>query len=437
MPPHEDQPRPEQPSAAELEQLRRRVSQLEAAAAHPPEHHRMRTTGSVVLIVIASILSLLAVLAVWARNEITDTNRFVATMAPLAKDPQVQAAVSNRITDVVVQQIDINALTAQLAQIADAHGLPPQSAQLLSKLSGPIGSGLTSLIHSIVDKVVSSDAFATVWTAAVRGSHSALSKALTGQGGGAVQLTNNEVTIDIGPLVDKVKTQLVDSGMTLADKIPAVHTSFTVFASPDLAKVKSGFRLLQLLGDWLPVIAVLVAAGGVYLAADRRRALIGAALGIAVAMLVLGVALAVFRGYFLDHLPAGSSPGAAGAVFDALVHFLRQAVRAVGVLAVVVALGAFLTGPSRPATTIRRVSSTGIAGVRSATGFQAEAVEGFVRRFKHWIGVGILVVAAVIFIFWANPTGLVVFWFAVVVLVAFAIREFLAPATRVRPEAGA
>jgi hypothetical protein len=54
-------------------------------------------------------------------------------------------------------------------------------------------------------------------------------------------------------------------------------------------------------------------------------------------------------------------------------------------------------------------------------------VERFVRRFKHWIGVAILLIASVVFVIWDHPTGLVVFWFAFVVLIAFAIREFLAP----------
>jgi hypothetical protein len=404
---------------------------LETTNAPPArEHHRLRTTGAVLLIVIASVLSLLAVLSVWARDELTDTNRFVATMAPLAHDPRVQAAVSDRVTTAVVQQINVPALVNQLSQAAAQNGVPPAAANLIKGLSGPIGSGLTSLVGGAVDKIVTSDAFATIWANAIRAAHSSMEKALTGEGGGTVQLTNNEVTIDLGPVIDQVKAQLVNSGFALAANIPTVHTQFTVFASPEIGKIRTYFRLLQLLGNWLPLIAVLVAAGGVYLASNRRRALIGAALGVAAAMLLLGVVLTVFRSYFLDQLPADASPSAAGAVFDALVHFLRQAVRSVGVLAVLVALGAFFLGPSRVATTVRTAGSTGIGGVRSvaeSVGFRAGPVEPFVRRHKHWIGIAILLIASAIFVTVDHPTGTVVFWFAVAVLGAFAIREFLAP----------
>lgn len=415
----------------ELEELRLRIAQLESRGAPVRrEHHRMRASGSVLLIVLAAVLSLLAVVSVWARDQVTDTNRFVATMAPLATDPEVQDAVTARVTDVVVRQIDVPALVGQLSQAASQKGVPPKAANLIGSLSGPIGSGITSLVGTVVNKVVTSPAFATVWTNALRTAHASVVKAVTGQGGGAVKLENNQVTIDLAPIIAQVKTQLVNAGLGVVAKIPDVHATFTVYSSTSIGKIKSYLRLLQILGNWMPVLAVLVAAAGVYLARDRRRALIGAALGVAVAMLVLGVVLAVFRGYFLDQLPPGVSSGAAGSVYDALVHFLRVTVRMVGVLAVLVALGAFFVGPSRTAVFVRAASSTGIGGVRQAAeqvGFRAGPVEPFVRRWKHWIGVAILLIASVVFVFWDHPTGLVVFWFAVVVLAAFGIREFLAP----------
>ncbi|WP_329586347.1 hypothetical protein OG500_35325 [Kitasatospora sp. NBC_01250] len=421
---------PDQPSEGELGEMRRRIAQLEAAAGPREQHHRLRTAGSTVLIVVASVLSLLAVIAVWTHDVVSDTDRFVAALAPLAHNPDVQGAAADRITNGVVQQIDVSGVVNQLSSAAAAQGVPPQLAQLVNGLSGPLTSALTDLVHGAAERVVTSDAFATVWEQALRTGHATMDKALTGQGGAAVQLTNDEVTLDIAPAVQQVKAQLVDAGFAPAARIPDVHTDFVIFSSPDLAKIRSAFRLLEILGNWLPVIAVLLAAAGVLTAVGRRRALIGAALGIAAAMLLLGIALAVFRSYFLDHLPSDASPAAAGAVFDALVVFLRQAVRAVGVLAVLVALGAFLSGPSRVAAATRRIAGSGMAGARSAAdsvGFRAGPVEPFVHRWKRWIGVAILLVAAVVFVFWAHPTAMVVFWFAVVVLAAFAVREFLAP----------
>ena len=424
---------PPQPGDEEVAALRLRIARLEAEAAARegrPGHHRIRTASSALVIFLASVLALLSVVSVWAANTVTDTDRFVATLGPLARNPQVQAGVSNRITNVVLDQVDVESVVKQLSQAASASSLPPQTATLLTKLNGPIDSGLKSLVGTVVDKVVASDAFATVWNNALRTAHTSFEKALTGKGGGAVNLTNGEVRIDVGPAVAMVKSQLADQGFPGASRIPTVNTTFTVYKSTSLDKLKTYFRLLQIVGDWMPVITVAIAAGGVFLARNRRRALIGAAIGFAAAMLVLGISLAVFRSFFLDQLPADVNSGAAAATYDALVRFLRISTRTVGTLAVLVALGAYLSGPAPTALWLRAACSSGIGAVRAvadSAGFRAGPIDRFTARHKRWLGIGILLAASVVFVLWNHPTGLVVFWFAFVIAAAFAVREFFSP----------
>ncbi|MEU7418835.1 hypothetical protein [Streptomyces antibioticus] len=420
----------------ELEELRHRIGALETAGdqrRHEPVHeprHRLRSFGSALLIILASLLALLSVVAVWTNSIVRDTDRYVATVAPLASDPDVQQAVTRRVTDAVVQRIDVDGLVGELSDAAAERGVPPRAATLIGGLTGPISSGLKELVGSTVERVVSSPAFETIWTDANRRAHAAVDKALTGQAGGAVSLKNNQVAIDIGPIVQQVKERLVDDGFGLASRIPEVQTDFVVVEGDSVGKIKTYLRVLEILGTWLPVITVLVAAAGVFLAAHRRRALIGAALGVLVAMVVLGVALTVFRAIYLDHLPAGASEAAAGSIYDALVRFLRSGIRAVGALALVTALGAFFVGPSRPAVFTRHFFSKGIGAGRDvamSSGLRLGAVGRFTHRYKPWIGAAILLVAAIVLFTWNYPTMAVVIWTAVIVLIALALREFLDP----------
>ncbi|MFG2788158.1 hypothetical protein [Streptomyces sp. NPDC048419] len=413
----------------ELAELRQRVNALESAG--PPEaarHHPFRSLGSALLILFAALLALLSVVAVWANSIVQDTDRYVSTVGPLASDPDVQQAVTNRITDAVLAQVDVDALVKQLTEAASAKGVPPQAAKLLGNLDGPIENGLKQLVSSTVERVVTSSAFETVWVNANRRAHTALDKALTGQADGAVKLKNNEVVVDLGPIVADVKNQLVAAGFAPAAKIPAVHTSFVVFASKDIGKVRSYVRVLEILGGWLPVIALLIAAAGVYVAFNRRHALIGAALAVFVAMLVLGIGITVARDVYLNHLPPGASQAAAGSVYDALVKFLRAGVRALAAVALFTAIGAFLAGPSRIAVVTRTGCTRSIGALREVTtsaGLRLGAVGRFVHRFKRWIGVVVLVVAAIVLFTWTYPTTAVVVWTAVITLAALAIREFL------------
>lgn len=257
------------------------------------------------LILLAALLSMLSVVAVWANSIVQDTDRYVATVGPLASDPDVQEAVTNRVTAAVLAQIDVDALVKELTDAAAEKGAPPRLATLLGGLDKPISSGLKRVVSSTVERVVTSSAFEKVWVNGNRRAHTALDKALTGHSDSAVKLENNQVVIDLGPIVAQVKDQLVDAGFSPAAKIPAVHTNFVVFASEDVGKIKTYMRVLEILGGWLPVIALLFAAAGVYVAFNRRHALIGAALAVFVAMLVLGIGLTVARDVYLNHLPPG------------------------------------------------------------------------------------------------------------------------------------
>jgi hypothetical protein len=82
-------------------------------------------------------------------------------------------------------------------------------------------------------------------------------------------------------------------------------------------------------------------------------------------MLVLGAGLLIFRGIYLNSVPASVLPAdAAAAAFDAFFHFLKNGLRVVLVAGLVAAIGAFFTGPSRAAAQTRSGITSGIDWVR-------------------------------------------------------------------------
>ncbi|MEU0633306.1 hypothetical protein [Streptomyces sp. NPDC005989] len=413
-----DQPKPPKDSA-ELEELRARVAVLEDRA---PARHRPRARSylAVLLLLVAAVLTPLSIVSSWAKNQIGDTDNYVAMMAPLASDPDVQAAVTDRVTGAVMQHLDVKTL---LSEVSPADR--PVLDKALSKLNGPITTGISDFVHGTVERFVASDAFATIWTDLNRAAQSAAVKALSGSGGGAVKLTDDTVTIDLAPVIDRVKQRLVDRGLGVAAKIPEVHTDFTVLTSDSVGKAQRWFRALQIIGFWLPLVTVVLAAGGVLLAVRRRRALVTAALVVAAGAAVLGLALWVGRAFYLDSLPSGVSQPAAGSVFDALVGQMRALVRMVVTLGVVVALAAWLTGDGRAAGRVMAMWSGGIGAVRDAAGFTGGPVGRWVHRARRPLNWTVVVVAAAVLVAWDRPTGLVTVWIALCALFVLAVVEFL------------
>jgi hypothetical protein len=421
---------------AELERLRAEVSTLRSQTkrggvmTEPAARQRWRAIVATLLIVLGCALAPLAGVAVWARNQVTNTDRYVATVAPLASDPAIQTAITDQITAQIFTYIDVQELTTEAVDALAARGLPPQLAGRLQALAIPLASGVESFTRTQVEKVVQSQAFADAWVQANRLAHDALVAALTGEGGGAVTVENDTVSVNLAPFIQTVKQQLVASGFTLAERIPQVNASFVLFQSEDIVRARSAFNLLNTLGNWLPVIALVLLGIGVYVAKDHRRALVGAGLGVATGMLLLALSLAIFRSIYLDAVPAAVLPHDAAAVlYDTIVRFLRAGLRTILVLGLVVAAGAFLTGQSTTAVRTRQSLAGAMGWLRGSAegaGLRTGPVGGWVHGHRRALRIGAVVLAALALVFWSRPTGKVVIGLAVALLVVLAIIEFLA-----------
>jgi hypothetical protein len=430
---------------AELERLRAEVAALRAQVRQPvetagavvtgrPARQRWRTAVAALLIVLGCVLAPLAGVAVWARNQVTNTDRYLATITPLASDPAIQQAVTDQITAQVFTYIDIRALTTQVADAlaarVEGRGLPPQAAAALQGLAGPVANGVQGFVRTQVERVVQSQAFEDAWLQANRVAHEALVKALTGEGGGAVTVEGDTVTLNLGPFIQTVKQRLVAQGFSLAERIPQVDKSFVLFQSEDIVRAQRAFSLLNTLGVWLPVIALILIGIGVYVAKDHRRALIGAGLGVAGGMLLLALGLAVFRSIYLDAVPASVLPHDAAAVlYDTIVRFLRAGLRTVFVLGLVVAAGAFLTGPSPTATRTRQGLAGGIGWLQrgaEGAGVRTGPVGTWVHANRRVLRIGAVALAGLALVFWSRPTGKVIIGLTLALLVVLAAIEFLA-----------
>ncbi len=419
---------------AEVERLRAEVSQAPGAAdgasagAARKRHISWRSGVSALLITLGCIFAPLAVLAVWTANQVSNTSRYVANVAPLIRQPAIQNALTDKITPQITSKLNVQGLANQVATELNSRGLP-KVATLLHSFSGTIASGVAGFVHSAVAKVVASPAAARIWTQANQTAHAEIVKALSGQGNGAIKVTNGSVTLGLGPFINTVKQNLSAHGLTVVQKLPPINPTFTLFSSKYLVQAQTGYRLINDLKIALPLLAILLLAIGIYVARRHRRALIGAGLGLAASMLVLAIALAIGRAIYLNSVPNATLPSdAAAALFDTFVRFIKDGLRALLILGLVVAAGGFLMGPSVTAVRVRSALKTGLDWVRARgerAGVSTGPVGTWTYGHRRALQIGAVVLMVLIFVFWSQPTGLVVLLLAVMLLVLLGLIELI------------
>ncbi|VTR75368.1 hypothetical protein [Cellulomonas hominis] len=416
-------------------ELRRRLDGASGDGAVPgavaPPRHRARAIAAVLLIALGTLLAPLGAVAAWAQRALTDTDRYVAIVGPLASDPVVQSAVAGRLTDAVMAEIDVSALLGEVVGALEAQDVPPRATAALSALEAPLTGGVRSFVQGVADRVVESDAFAQTWEQANRIAHTELVAVMEGEDGDLLQVAQDgRLTIQLSGMVELLKERLVDRGLGIAASIPTVDATFPIMESSQLVQLQNRYGQVVALATWLPWVALGLLAAGVLVATHRLRALMVAGLALAGAMVVLGIGLTIARGLYLDALSGTVTRlDAAEVVFDQTVAFLRTTLRTVGVLGLVVALAAYLGGGSTSARSLRAGASRGFARARTAgerRGVTSGPVGTWLGQHRGFVRTVIIALAAVTLLLAGNPTPGLVIGTALVAGVLVVVLELLA-----------
>ncbi|MEI2717203.1 MAG: hypothetical protein V9E98_09440 [Candidatus Nanopelagicales bacterium] len=420
---------------AEVDRLRGQLSEQSGPTPKPARTgSRWRSFWSAVLIIVACIMAPLSVVAVWARGEVTDTDRYVATVAPLASDPAVQQAVSDRVSDELLAQVDIPALTQEFVSVvSDNRKLTPRQEAALTALEGPVNSGIEGFIRDKVTQVIQSPQFASVWTQANTQLHMELNSVLSGENSGAVSIEGDKLVLNVGDVVEQVKTELVADGFSVASKIPAVDAQIVLAESNSIAEAQSAYSALNTIGVWLPIIAAILAILGILVANTSRKAVLGLGIGLTLAMFVSALAVASLRAGLIAELPEASSAAAATAILDQVTLFLRQALWAGFAAGIVLILAAVFTGPSRFATGVRGLftrAAGAIQGQLASWGASMDSVRHWVAAQATGLRIAATIAAIAIIIIQRYKTVELILWTTAGLLVVLFIIQIFASGER-------
>jgi hypothetical protein len=394
-----------------------------------PKRPRARRTRGViawVLIVLASLLIPISILSAWAITTITNTDQYVATMAPLARNEVIIDHLATKATDAL--------FSSHVVQNKVEAVLPPKAKPIVQ----PIVAEVKTYVHGLALQVLQSPKFGQLWDALNRHTHNAVVDILTGKQSALTKKVEKggAIVLNLSPALNNIIDKANSRGVTLFNPLKSVLSqngslSFTVVTQQQVSKFSGVFNLVVKLGWAVPIAAVLLGLIAIAVAVRRRKTLLRLSIGVALVSTLLLAALSLGRNVFthqatVHHLDSG----VAGTVWDTLLRFLKADLRWMLLAAIVVAFFAWVFGPARYAVWIRRTVASGARWVAD----QARAISGGAGRaaaeserarhvgawiVEHLSGLRIVgvIVAGLFLVFLGNLSG----WTLLVILIVLAV----------------
>ncbi|MFZ8926427.1 MAG: hypothetical protein ACO3CU_06685 [Candidatus Nanopelagicales bacterium] len=386
-----------------------------------------RSIAALIALILGLGLLPIGTVTYWGNRTVTDSERYIETMGPLAYSEQIQDSLSVFITDKIEEQVDPEALVNQVfAGLIEEY---PSLKALVPIVAGAIDS----LIAQVVDRLVRSEQFQELWNLANTAAQKSIMAILEGNDAGPVTLQGDEVVLDISALIDQVKQGLVDRGFGAAANIsvPETDRQIVLLEAPQLAQIRTIYSLTSPIAASLIWIAVILLVGAVFLARRRPRMAAWAGGGAAVGGLGLVIGLGIGERVFVNTLENTPFAQASQTFYDQLLKFLYNGAYSLIVIGVIIlAVGLYLCG-ARWAAELR-------AGVNNLASDIAGTIPpgpitnsgAWVASNARWLRVGVAAIFVLIVIIGNDLSVARTIWAAVIALILLALIQVWAATTR-------
>lgn len=326
--------------------------------------------------------------AIWAHRTVFDTDSFMEVVGPALEDPAFYDAVSEQVSDGVLDALDLetriedglSALDDFLSSaLIDALDLDVEDRRLLQRFDRPglaslapaITEAIEGVIADTIDDVITSDEFRALLPVLVEEIHRAAVALIEGDPADLenVYIEDGEVRLNLIPTIAEVLRRVADEirdflpdvqlpdavsnrvgegieqvGSALGAELPADFGQVTIMSEGDFDEIRDAGNSIDRLVWGIVLATVLLVVATIAISATRRRTVVQLGIGIALGLVVGWIIIAQVRDAVVDGITDPNSSMAAARLFDELLTSLGTAEWLVAIVALSVALVAYLAG---------------------------------------------------------------------------------------------
>lgn len=296
------------------------------------------------LIGVATVLGIVAIFAVWANRQLLDTGYWTSTNTKLIESPPIREAVSGYLTEQLYANVDV------------AGELGKELPSELKPLAAPAAGALKDVVQKGINLLLERPRVQELWSKANQVTHAQFVRLIENKGSVVKLPGGGAVVLDLRPMLGEV-AEKVGAPASISEKIPANVAQLKIVTSKQLGTMQDAVNLLRSLALVLPLLVVAMFALAVYLARGRRRQTLTE---VGAAFVGAGLAVVVVRGIagskVVDSLATTEAVRpAAQAAWSIGTSVLADVAWSTVFIGVVVVLAAMLAGPTRIATSLRRL----------------------------------------------------------------------------------
>src|SRR5438067_8898114 len=238
-----------------------------------------------VLLALATLLTVVAIFALWVNRQALDTNEWTHTSTRLLQDSRIRSALSTYLVDQLYANVDV---------AGELRSLAPKD---LRALAGPAAGGLREVLGQAAEQAFQLPRVVDAWRQANRVAHRQFVAVVEGRRQGVVKVNRGEVALDLRPLVTDL-AQRVGIG-DVAGRLPSAAGHLRILRSDQIKTAQRIAKALRGLVVTLLILVPVLYAGAVILAAGRRRRML---MAVGFCFIGAGLIVLIMRGLAGDYV---------------------------------------------------------------------------------------------------------------------------------------
>ena len=283
-----------------------------------------------VFLIIGTLLLPVGAIGHWAWRTFTDTDRYVATVAPLTESPAVQQGIADAVTDSLITP------EGAAAQVEEWFPKAPTG------LVNTVAQAVVGKVNELVKDAVATEQFSQLWATANTDVQKAAITLLQGEPPPSLSVVDGNLVLNLNVVKDSVRTRVQQQGINLPD-LNLQAPTITLIEGTQVEQIRGIYSWAAPLARFFILIPFALLIAYVVMTRNIRRL----GYGVLIASGLMALFLMGGDGLLANSLQGTAFEPAESDIWDALTVNLARGAWAFFLIGAVLIIVGFFVGPKK------------------------------------------------------------------------------------------